>query len=242
MILFVAIIMKGSFNCIINLERQHIESGDILLVTPRSILQADGDAGDFQMQGLHVSDKLLEELFTGKLPTMFHQRMNGVLLHPVEPEKELILSMFTTLWTALHTEYKDNRNAELRNILMLVRNMAVRHNNINVPAQPRNVQIFNRFIKLVIEHCEKHRDMDFYADKICLNKQYLSSIISDVSKRTASSWIEETIATRAKVLLRHDEMTVNEIAFRLGFSEPSNMTRYFKRVTGMTPLEYRNSK
>ena len=104
------------------------------------------------------------------------------------------------------------------------------------------MQIFNRFIQFVNEHCEKHRDMEFYADKICLSKQYLSNIISEVSKRKASSWIEEALITRAKVLSRHDEMSVNEISDSLGFSEPSNLTRYFKRVTGMTPLEYRNGK
>lgn len=239
---FVGIIMEGSFNCTINLQRRHIKAGDILLVTPDSIMKADGDAGGFQMQVLHVSDKLLAELFAGKMPLIYHQRMKDVLLHPSKPEEELMLSMFTTLWIAVHTEYKDNRNAELRNILMFIRNMAVKQYNIKVPYQPRNVQIFNRFIQLVNENCEKHRDMEFYADKICLNKQYLSSIISEVSKRKASSWIEEALITRAKVLLRHEEMTVNEISDRLGFSEPSNMTRYFKRATGMTPLEYRNSK
>lgn len=239
---FVGIIMEGSFNCIINLQRQHIETGDILLVTPDSIMQADGNVGESQMQVLHISDELLKEIFAGKMPPLFHQRMNGVLLHPSKPEEELMLSMFTTLWIAVHTDYKENRNMELRNILMFIRNMAVEQNDINMPDQPRNVQIFNRFIQLVNENCEQHRDMEFYADKICLNKQYLSSIISDVSKRKASSWIEEALITRTKVLLRHDEMTVNEISDRLGFSEPSNLTRYFKRATGMTPLEYRNSK
>lgn len=239
---FVGIIMEGSFNCTINLQRHHITAGDILLVTPDSIMKAEGDAGGVQMQVLHVSDKLLAELFASKMPPIYHQRMKDALLHPSKPEEELMLSMFTTLWIAVHTEYKDNRNAELRNILMFICNMAVKQYNIKVPDLPRNVQIFNRFIQLVNENCEKHRDMEFYADKICLNKQYLSSIISEVSNRKASSWIEEALITRAKVLLRHEEMTVNEISDRLGFSEPSNMTRYFKRATGMTPLEYRNSK
>ncbi len=239
---FVGIIMEGSFDCIINLQRRHVQAGDILLVTPDSIMQADGDVGYLQMQVLHISDQLLSETLGGKMPPMFHQRMSGVLLHPSETEKEMMLSMFTTLWIAVHTGYKENRNIELHNILMFIRNLTLNQNDITVAEQPRNVQIFNRFINLVNENCEKHRDMEFYADKICLNKQYLSSIISDVSKRKASSWIEEAIITRAKVLLRHDDMTVNEVSERLGFSEPSNMTRYFKRATGMTPLEYRNSK
>lgn len=239
---FIGMLMYGSFDCIINLQRRHLQAGDILLVTPGSIVQAEGNAGDFQMQVLHLSDKLIAEIFDGKMPPLLHQRMNGVLLRPSETEKELALSMLNTLWIAVHTDYKDNLNAELRNFLIYVRNMALRQNNVKVAEQSRNVQVFNRFIQLVNKHCERHRDMEFYADKICLNKQYLSSIISDVSHRKASSWIEEAVITRAKVLLRHDDLTVNEISDRLGFSESSNMTRYFKRATGLTPLEYRNSK
>lgn len=240
--IFVAFIMEGAFDCIINLQRRHLGTGDILLATPESIVQAVGDVGDLQMQVLHLSDHLMIEIFAGKMPAMFHQRMNGVLLHPSELEKELVLSMFNTVWIAVHTEYKDNRNAELHNLLLLLRNMALRQNDVKVAEQPRKVQIFNRFVQLVNEHCERHRDMEFYADKICLDKQYLSSVISATSHRKASSWIEEALVTRAKVLLRHDDLTVNEIAGRLGFSNPSNLTRYFKRITGMTPLEYRNCK
>lgn len=239
---FVGVVMEGSFDCIINLQNHHLTTGDILLVTKESILQAVGDVGEFHMQVLHLSDQLMAEIFNGQIPPIYHQRMNGILLHPTGAENELVLSMLNTLWIAVHTEYRENRNIELFNFLQLLRNMAVRKNHVTISSQPHNVQIFNRFIQLVNEHCEQHRDMDFYANRICLNKQYLSSIISDVSHKKASSWIEEALVARAKVLLRHDDLTVNEISDKLGFSEPSNLTRYFKRATGMTPLEYRNGK
>lgn len=239
---FVGVLMDGAFDCVVNLQKHHMVAGDIIMVTPQSILQAEGEVGDFHMQALHMSDRLMSEIFAGKMPSLYNHRMNDVLLHPSEAEKELALSMLNTVWIAVHTEYRENRNDELRNLLMLIRNMALRQNDVKVTAQPRNVQIFNRFIQLINEHCEQHRDMDFYADKICLNKQYLSSVISEVSHRKASSWIEEALITRAKVLLRHDALSVHEVSERLGFSESSNLTRYFKRATGMTPLEYRNYK
>lgn len=239
---FVCLVMEGAFDCVVNLQRRHLCAGDLLLVTPGSILQAEGDVGEFLLQALHLSDPLMTEIFAGKMPPMYHQRMNGVLIHPSEQERRLAIAMLDTLWLAVHSEYKENRNAELYNFLLLISNMSLRCDAVGVSAQSRNVQVFNRFVRLVNAHCERHRDMEFYADKICLNKQYLSSIISEVSHRTASSWIEEALITRIKILLRHDTLTVNEISDRFGFSEPSNLTRYFKRTTGMTPLEYRNAK
>lgn len=239
---FICYVMSGSFDCVVNLQKCHLESGDLLLVTPESILQAAGEVGEIQVQALHLSKELMTDLFSGKIPPLFQQRIYDVLFHPTQQERELALSMLNTIWITVHTDYIENRNAELHNLLLLLCKMALRQAEIKVTAQPRSLQVFNRFIQLVNEHCEQHRDMEFYADKLCLNKQYLGSIIVDVSRRKASSWIEEAIVTRAKVLLRHDDLTVNEISEKLSFSEPSNLTRYFKRATGMTPLEYRNGK
>lgn len=239
---FVCMVMEGAFDCTVNLQRRHLCSGDILLATPGSVLQAEGETGEFVLQALHLSDPLMAEIFAGETPPMYHQRMNGVLVRPSEQERRLALAMLDTLWLAVHSEYKVNRNAELCNLLLLISNMSLRHDAVEMNAQSRNAQVFNRFVRLVNAHCERHRDMEFYADKICLNKQYLSSIISEVSHRTASSWIEEALITRIKIILRHDTLTVSEISDRFGFSEPSNLTRYFKRATGVTPLEYRNAK
>lgn len=237
---FICYIEEGSFDCVINLKDCHIEKGDLLVVTADSILQASGNAGDVQMQVVHISKELVGEIFSGKVPPLFHQRMTDVLFHLAGKEEKLVQSLLNSIWIAVHTDYKEVRNAELRNLLLLIREMLLRQNEIKTTSQPHNVQLFNRFIQLLNEHCEQHRDMDFYANELCLNKQYLGSVIAEVSHRKASSWIEEAVITRAKVLLRHDDVTVNEISEKLSFSEPSNLTRYFKRATGMTPLEYRN--
>ncbi len=237
---FICYIEVGSFDCVINLRDCHIEKGDLLVVTADSILQASGNADGVQMQVLHISKELVGEIFSGKVPPLFHQRMTDVLFHLAGMEEELVLSLLNSIWIAVHTDYKEVRNAQLRNLLLLIREMLLRQNKIKTTSQPHNVQLFNRFIQLLNEHCEQHRDMDFYANELCLNKQYLGSVIAEVSHRKASSWIEEAVITRAKVLLRHDDVTVNEISEKLSFSEPSNLTRYFKRATGMTPLEYRN--
>lgn len=239
---FVSMMMEGEFDCIVNLRQRHLEAGDLLLVTPQSILQAVGDVGQFQMQALHLSGTLTDRIFGGNVPALYQLHMSDVLLHPAATDKELALSMLNTLWVAVHTPHTQCRDTELRNLLQLIASMAEQQREQAVSGQPRNVQFFNRFIQLVNSHCEQHRDLDYYANLLCLSKQYLSSIITQVSHHNASWWIEQAVITRAKVLLRHHDLPVQEIAYRLGFTEASNLTRYFKRVTGVTPLDYRNGQ
>ena len=89
------------------------------------------------------------------------------------------------------------------------------------------------------EHCDHQRTLDFYADRLCLSKQYLGSLIMEVSHRSARAWIDEAALQRIKMMLRHSTAPLNDISNRMSFAEPSHFSRYFKRLTGMTPNQYR---
>lgn len=52
--------------------------------------------------------------------------------------------------------------------------------------------------------------------------------------------IDERVALEAKRLLAHSELSVHDITYQLGFSEPTNFVKFFRRVTGTTPLMFRN--
>ena len=82
----------------------------------------------------------------------------------------------------------------------------------------------------------------FYADKLCLTPKYLSSVIHEVSGKFAGEWIDDHVVTLAKSLLTSSMKTIQEISYDLNFTTPSSFTKYFKRITGDTPREYRNRK
>ena len=59
-----------------------------------------------------------------------------------------------------------------------------------------------------------------------------------VSGKAAKEWIDEAITTRIKVELKHSDKSIAQIAYDLNFPNPSFFSKYFKRMTGMTPHEY----
>ena len=83
--------------------------------------------------------------------------------------------------------------------------------------------------------------IDFYANKLCVSQKHLSSIISEVSGYGAKEWIDRAIISSAKIMLRHSNLQASEIANQLNFPNASFFSKFFHRLTGYTPIQYRNS-
>jgi len=111
-------------------------------------------------------------------------------------------------------------------------------------AENRHTELFNRFCDLVAKHYRESREIKYYADLLNLTPKYLSKVIRAATGGiTPAEWIEQFVTAQAKRLIEtRATQTLQETAYMLGFSEPSSFYRYFKRVTGMTAKQYRDSK
>ena len=84
--------------------------------------------------------------------------------------------------------------------------------------------------------------MKYYADLLHLTPKHFTKIIRQEMGVSPVEWIEQYIVTQAKKLIEiYPDHTLAQIAYMLGFSEPTTFYRYFKRVTGTTAKQYRES-
>lgn len=77
------------------------------------------------------------------------------------------------------------------------------------------------------------------AREACLSPNYFGDLIKKELGKTAQEYIQLYVIDRAKELIAENELNVSEIAYELGFKYPHHLTRIFKKVTGITPNEYR---
>lgn len=70
---------------------------------------------------------------------------------------------------------------------------------------------------------------------------YFGDLIKKELGKTAQEYIQLYVIGRAKELIAEKVMNVSEVAYELGFKYPHHLTRVFKKVTGMTPNEYRQT-
>lgn len=103
----------------------------------------------------------------------------------------------------------------------------------------RQSELFMQFIHLVHEYGDKQREVAFYADKLCITTRYLASIVRNIVHETAKDIIDRHCVQEIKALLRTTNQSIQSIALKLEFPDQSFFTRYFKKLTGMTPKVFR---
>ena len=239
----IGIVTNGEADIIVNLMPYHLKRGNLMVITCDSIIQMINYSKSFDMQGIHLSDDLTNLALNGVSFPVVKQRMTNHIVPLNDADLKLLCSLFDALWNTLHSNLQvlTARNALLTAIIHYVQQVLMEAEGIAQPST-HDREIFNRFIQMINNHCHEHRDMFFYAEGLHLNKQYLSTVISQVSGKTARYWIENATISRIKILLRHSDLTQSEISDRMSFPAPSLFSRYFKRLCGITPAEYRNYK
>lgn len=104
----------------------------------------------------------------------------------------------------------------------------------------QNLNLLSQFKILLAKHFMEERQVSFYAEKMNLTPKYFSTVIKEVSGKTAGTWINEMLLLESKVRLQNKKQSIAQIADRLNFSDPSHFGKFFKKHTGRSPLEYRS--
>lgn len=103
----------------------------------------------------------------------------------------------------------------------------------------RRDSLFHRFIKLVEENFYSERSLVFYAEKLGVTPKHLSASIKEASGHTAAEWIDSYVLIESKLMLRNTELSIGEISAKLNFQNQSFFGKYFKRLSGQSPRDYR---
>jgi len=103
----------------------------------------------------------------------------------------------------------------------------------------------NRIIHRLNQHIREHLDGDLSLDRLSelvhLNSSYLSTMYKQYTGRNLSDYISFLRVEKAKEMLADSSCKIHEISLRVGFGTAGYFTRFFKKFTGLTPKEYRNS-
>ena len=124
--------------------------------------------------------------------------------------------------------------------LFLIDLTATQESSIRGHRFPKRVaEIYLDFLRLLSQHYVEHRDIAFYAVELCITTTYLSRIVRQVSGRTVGQYIDQMLLMESAWLLQTTSLTVAQIADRLHFADTTTFARFFKRLKGCTPKEYR---
>lgn len=234
-------VRQGFLRGIINLQEYTITAGHIVFITPGTIAEPMDISDDFLVEGMGVHTDIFNVAHSGKLPETFGGKQRNGVLAVTEEEGTLLDHLFRMLYEVVSTQEDDAVTYPMMTtITAYVNSLFTRHQSATPPSNTAS-DTFDRFLRLVNEHHETQHRLAFYADRICLTERYLSTLIRQTSGITAKGWIDRALITKAKVMLRHSDKQIAEITEALHFPNSSFFCKYFKRLTGQTPQEYRKS-
>nr|WP_295864558.1 helix-turn-helix domain-containing protein [uncultured Chitinophaga sp.] len=100
-------------------------------------------------------------------------------------------------------------------------------------------RLINRFLLLLEKQYAQHSEVSYYAARLHVTPSYLNTVCRKESGITAGEYIRDRLLLEAKRLLILTDMDVKEIAFSLGFNDTSYFSRFFRKYTAQTPVDFR---
>lgn len=101
-------------------------------------------------------------------------------------------------------------------------------------------EIFIQFTELVEEYIHKEKTVEGYANMMHVSKKTVNLMTRKAIDMSAKQYIIQQLIFKIKLKLCFEQKSISEIANELGFTESSNMTRLFKKYTGVSPREFRS--
>ena len=111
---------------------------------------------------------------------------------------------------------------------------------IQSPADLTAHPLVSRFMKMIFDRSVPLDGVSGYAEKLGISTSYLNKLVRTQTRHSAMDWVEIARVNWAKSLLREHSVSISEVASAVGVDDPSYFTRFFRKVTGLTPSAFRH--
>lgn len=238
---------KGYGIVSIDFRKVRVSSGCLVVLTGDIPFIPIQVSKDFMASYISVPDEISNEMFC-KVASSFWDLLYKYPVLRTTPEQERLLRHWfeQTDWVINHCGIKQANDVvrnNFYNLFVAIDNemrMAGVEEVVDF-SKNRSWTLFNEFYILLSRYHTRHHDVGFYADKLNITPDYLCKLVHRIENVSPKEIIERNILVSIKELLQSTDLPVKSIAAELQFDDPPYMCRFFRKMTGMTPLEYRNS-
>jgi AraC-like DNA-binding protein len=233
-------------------QKVKADAGQVLLLPANKLMQPMMVSTDVEVGILMVSDKVLREVL-GPQITLWNRAMFLDEIHVIDggPWITGVDSYARTFFHDIESReqfrlFREMVMSFLRTMFLMICEMLTRKDVTvgDVPSRESSTagekNLFERFMMLLAEEPCKRQHVIYYASHLNITPKYLSTVCKQVSGKSPTRWITESVMDDIYQQLRNTDLSVKEISHKMGFPNSSFFGQYFKEESGMTPLEYRN--
>lgn len=227
------------------------QEGTMIFIAPGQVAGVDDDGVTLNPKGrvlMFHPDLLYGTTLARRMKGYsFFSYSSNEALHMSEREKTIILNCFQEIHEELDAVIdKHTKQIVASNIETLLNHCVRFYERQFVTREVTNSTVLDKFEKLLSDYFNSDMpktiglpSVQYFADKACLSSNYFGDLIKKETGKSAQEYIQLATIAQAKELLSDTGKTIGEIAYELGFNYPHHFNRIFKKMTGMTPNEYR---
>jgi AraC family transcriptional activator of pobA len=241
-------LFRPDYNSIVHVTKGNVKQqvdNEVVSITENDVL--------FVKQGHITAMKEIDQDITGHFILFEESVLNHIL------SKQELIQIFaansviklpkeTSVWLnslflLLGEEFRnENSNIEICYSLMQAAfQKIISSNKEGNKTVHRGNEITFSFKELVYKCHSQDKSVSFYADKLKISVNYLNRCIKETTGIAPKEWINNVSILQSQILLQDLTKDISEIAFELNYEDPSYFGRLFKKITGTTPSQYRNS-
>ncbi len=237
------IIEAGSCDLMIDMKNYHADGPCMIVIMQNQIFQLTAASEDIEVKVVMMSNSFSESLFNQY--SAFTNIRKAVNFSPVIGLAETTTYSFNMYFMQLKMLMNSQSGvfklecAKHLTLAMFYGMANALHNIQEIKQADRKTALFLQFENELKAHYKEERDVAFYADKLCITPKYLSVVILEQTGKSALKVINEYTVTECKALLLSTDMTIQQISDKLNFPSQSVFGKFFKRMTGLSPRDYR---
>uniref|UniRef100_UPI0025CC9E14 helix-turn-helix domain-containing protein n=1 Tax=uncultured Stenotrophomonas sp. TaxID=165438 RepID=UPI0025CC9E14 len=125
-------------------------------------------------------------------------------------------------------------------LLMLVRGLPLEQHPLD-GASSHDIRLAERFRELIEQHYRENLQLQDYASMMAVSLVQLRSACASATGQSPTKLIHARLITEAKRNLIFGDLSVEQIAFSLGFTDAAYFTRFFRKEVGQAPSQFRNA-
>lgn len=153
-----------------------------------------------------------------------------------------------TLYSVLVEEFTYNDGNQEEMLRILLKRLIIRCTRLakkqilKTDEKQSDIDLIRKFNVLVEEHFKTKKSVGEYAELMYKSPKTITNVFSKYSPDSPLQIIHNRVMMEAKRLLHYTDKTTKEIGHELGYSDPAQFSKLFKKVTGMTTTEFKENK
>ena len=240
---------SGELTFELNYTSYTLRENGFLIITPLDILTFEKSSADYASTVLVLPSEVFSPILKDINLLNFKYIKHTPVVYLQNDYLALYKQVLSTLWhiKELVAEEEFDKIASLQiSSLAVVQqdyyNKYIAKKDNGFEYIPRKKELFRKFINELLESHQVSREVLFYANELSVSSGYLNEVCNEVSGHSAKSIIDSAVTARLKYELSYTSKSVQELAEEYNFPSQSYFTRYYKRMTGLTPSEFRKER